>query len=519
VAKKNTPNNADPHPEADAPIDDARDTGIERRPEEKATSGAESAEAKSEPKGGENADQNNLTLFIRQGDQKSGFAEVTLAPDGMSAIATFYPSAPMGDFLTYPLVAERLDAAGIVYGVLHDAIQDAILKANSTRTPVRDVLIAQATRPAPEIPEHFVIRKDFLDRKPEIDPNAARIDWHSISAFSIVQFKEPIARRIPKVDGKPGTDIYGKEVPYHVERMQVFSAGNNVIAHDKGLFAGKSGRLSINSEGVVTVEDVLVLKKGVDFTTGNITFPGDVILSGKIADGFKIYASGSFVSSEIVDVTEIVCKKDMIIHGGIEGRTNGAVRVGGNLQAKFIQNCRVAVRGDIIVTGSIVQSTVYSMGTIKMGETGKLVGCECIVIGGVQAFDIGSPRGARTRVRCGTDFTVQQELDIANEQLKVIAIKLQRAEEMYKEEPLEDIAKHVESLRARRDEITARIPTFLPKIDRNDGAFIEVHGSIYPGTDLEICHVPYTVTKVHKAVVFRLDKSRGMIVIEPYKKQ
>ncbi|HPS43371.1 MAG TPA: hypothetical protein PK542_02680, partial [Treponemataceae bacterium] len=118
----------------------------------------------------------------------------------------------------------------------------------------------------------------------------------------------------------------------------------------------------------------------------------------------------------------------------------------------------------------------------------------------------------------GTDFTVQQELDIANEQLKVIAIKLQKAEEMYKEEPLEDIQKHIESLKARRDEINARIPLFLPRIDRNDGAFIEVRGSIYPGTDLEICHVPYVVQKVHKSVVFRLDKSRGMIVIEPYKK-
>jgi len=464
------------------------------------------------------SDDTNQTLCIRQNDQKSGYADVKIANDNASATASFFPPMPGGDFLAYPLVAERLNAAGIVAGVLHDAIQDAILRTNSTHSPVKDVMVAQAVRATPEIPEHFVIRKEFLDRKPEIDPNAARVDWHSISAFSIVQFKEPIARRILKVDGKPGTDIYGKEIPYHVTRMQEFTAGINVITHEKGLFAAKSGRLSIDSKGVVSVEDVLVLKKGVDFTTGNITFPGDVILHGKIADGFKIYASGSFVSSEIVDVTEIVCKKDMIVQGGIEGRVNGAVRVGGNLQARFIQNCRVAVRGDIVVPGSIVQSTVYSMGMIKMGDSGKLVGCECIVIGGVQAFEIGSARGARTRVRCGTDFTVQQELDIANEQLKVIAIKLQKAEEMYKEEPLEDIQKHIESLKARRDEINARIPLFLPRIDRNDGAFIEVRGSIYPGTDLEICHVPYVVQKVHKSVVFRLDKSRGMIVIEPYKK-
>ena len=458
------------------------------------------------------------TLYIRQGTQKDGYAEITIAEDGSEAIASFFPPNHGGEFLTYPNVAQKIEENGITHGVLHEAIQDAILKANSSHTPVKSVVIAQSVPPSPEIPEHFVIRKEFLERKPEIDPNAARIDWHSISAFSIVQAKEPIARRIPKVDGKTGIDIYGKTINYPIKKISVFTAGSNVIAHEKGLFAGKSGRLSIDGGGNITIEDVLVLKKGVDFTTGNITFPGDVILHGKIADGFKIYASGSLVSSEVVDVTEIVCKKDMIVQGGIEGRGKGAIRVGGNLQAKFIQNCRIAVRGDIIVPGSIVQSTVYSMGMIKMGETGKLVGCECIVIGGVKAFDIGSPRGAKTWVRCGTDFTVQQELDIANEQLKVIAMKLQSAEDTYREEPLPDIAEHIRTLKERRDEINARIPSFLPRIDRNDTAFIEVHGSVYPGTELEICHVPYTVTKIQKQVIFRLDKSRGSIVVEPYKK-
>jgi uncharacterized protein (DUF342 family) len=163
-------------------------------------------------------------------------------------------------------------------------------------------------------------------------------------------------------------------------------------------------------------------------------------------------------------------------------------------------------------------SKVYSMGTIRMGDTGKLVGCECIVIGGVQAFDIGSPRGAKTWIRCGTDFTVQQELDIANEQMKLLSLKLQKAEEVFKEEPLADYAEHIAKLKAMKAEIANRIPQYLPKIDTNDAAFIEVRGTVYPGTELEICHIAYTVTKIQKQVVFRLDKVRGIIVTEPYKR-
>jgi len=158
------------------------------------------------------------------------------------------------------------------------------------------------------------------------------------------------------------------------------------------------------------------------------------------------------------------------------------------------------------------------MGFIRMGENAKLVGCECIVIGGVAAFDIGAPRGAKTYLRCGTNFTVQQELDVANEQLKILSIKLQQAQQSYKDNPNEKLSQAIETIQARMAEINAKIPMYLPNIDTNDAAFVEVRGSIHPGTELEICHVPYTVTKLQKQVVFRLDKTKGIIVSEPWEK-
>jgi len=463
--------------------------------------------------------QENSILYIRQGESNDGYAEVVINADRTRAIAHFYPPIPGGAFLMAPVFKGKLAEAGITHGIDHEAVDEGIFKANSTHESVRDVIVAQAVEPVTEIPEHFMMRKEFIDRKPEIDPNAARIDWHDLSAFCIVDQKEPLARRVAAVTGKPGMDIYGTEIPFRVEKMTEFSAGENVVELEKGLFAGTSGRLSVSRDGDVSIENVLELKKGVDFTTGNITFPGDVVIRGKVADGFKIYAAGSIAAAEVLDVTEVVCKKDLIAQSGIEGRSRGALRVGGSIAARYIQNCKVAARGDISVTGSIVQSKVYTMGTVRMGETGKLVGCEVIAIGGVQALEIGSAHGAKTWVRCGTDFTVQQELDIANEQLKVLAVKIQRAEEVYEEEPLPDIAKHIEELKARKAEIIARIPAVLPRIDRNDAAFVEVFGTAFPGTEIEICHVTYTVTQPEKGLRYSLDKSKGAIVTTPLAKK
>ncbi len=463
-------------------------------------------------------DQENTILYIRQGDPKDGFAEISVSPDKLTVIGNFYPPSSGGSFLTYPNVAQKLNDNGIITGVLHEVIQETIFTVNTTHETIKDVVIARGIAPVTEIAEHFVIRKDLVERKPEIDPDASRVDWHSISAFSIVKVREPIARRIATVPGIQGQNVYGEQTPFDIKKMPGFSAGSNVIDHEKGLFAGKSGRLAISGDGVISIEEVLLLKKGVDFTTGNIVFPGDVILQGKIADGFKIYAGGSIVSSEVVDVTEIVCKKDMLVQAGVEGKGRGALRVGGKLSAKYIQNCKVAVRGDITVTGSIMQSKIYSMGFIRMGENAKLVGCECIVIGGIEAFDIGAVRGTKTYLRCGTNFTVQQELDIANEQLKILAFKLQQAEQAYKDEPTSKLEQGIAAIKGKMAEINAKIPTYLPNIDTNDSAYIEVRGSIHPGTELEICHVPYTVTKLQKQVVFRLDKSKGIVISEPWSK-
>ena len=231
--------------------------------------------------------QENTILYIRQGDQKDGFAEVSIAPDKLTVTGTFHPPVSGGDFLTYPNVVAKLEENGIITGVLHDVIQETIFKANTTHDTISDVVIARGIPPVTEIPEHFVIRKDLIERKPEIDPDASRVDWHAVSAFSIVKAREPIARRIATVPGVSGQNVYGEQTPFEARKMPVFSAGTNVIDHEKGLFAGKSGRLSISSDGVITIEEVLLLKKGIDFTTGNIVFPGDVIIQGKIADGFK----------------------------------------------------------------------------------------------------------------------------------------------------------------------------------------------------------------------------------------
>ncbi|ULQ59567.1 hypothetical protein K7I13_14035 [Brucepastera parasyntrophica] len=59
-----------------------------------------------------------------------------------------------------------------------------------------------------------------------------------------------------------------------------------------------------------------------------------------------------------------------------------------------------------------------------------------------------------------------------------------------------------------------KITEYLPHIDINENAYVEVYGTIYPGIQIEICHVPFSVTQIYKKTRFRLDKPHGEIITD-----
>ncbi|HOO52184.1 MAG TPA: hypothetical protein PLK94_12925, partial [Alphaproteobacteria bacterium] len=91
--------------------------------------------------------QENTIIYIRQGDQKDGFAEVSIAPNKLTVTGTFHPPVSGGDFLTYPNVVAKLEENGIITGVLHDVIQETLFKANTTHDTISNVVIARGIPP------------------------------------------------------------------------------------------------------------------------------------------------------------------------------------------------------------------------------------------------------------------------------------------------------------------------------------------------------------------------------------
>jgi uncharacterized protein (DUF342 family) len=442
-----------------------------------------------------------------------GVVEVSIAGDGMSAMATFFP--PRGDGLPIEpsVVQELLRRIGVVWGILEEAITEAVMGCNLDRRILRDVVVARGSAPVSEVPEHASLEPKFRRMGPQVSSEVQRVDFRELATMFIVSSGETIATVQPKRPGAPGTDVRGRETPFSRESPENCAAGRNVERIEDRLVAKVDGRLSIES-GRADIDEVLLVKGEVDFHTGHILFPGDVVIEGVVHDGFKVHSGGSIVCKSTVDAFDVSARKDLICSQGIIGRRRGEVRAGGEIRAKYIQNCRVAARGDIKVTSAVVNSRVYTLGRLDLGDKGVLMGGEAVAAHGIRCGRIGNEAYQPTRLHVGVDFTARQRLDQANARMRLASARLRQADAAYAARPLPEIAKAREELAKLAADIRALIAELLGRQDADPEATVEAKGEIFPGVTIEICRVSIVVEEKLHACRFRLDKAAGRLVMD-----
>lgn len=450
-----------------------------------------------------------------------GSMNLNIDGKNLNVHADFIPPLGEGQPLSPDFIASALDRLNISNGIDWDAIRDAVMECNLNRQIVRDVLIARGTPPVEEVLEYYELDPSFRTWQSMPDGDVPRIDYREISPFVVVKKEQVLAKFNPRKTGEPGLDIYGKEIPKPVRKPDSIEAGENTKRRTEGIVAAKDGRL-VEQNGVISVEEVLAVKGSVGYKTGHIVFPGDVIIDGIIADGFKVYSGGSIISKQTFDASDVIAKKDFLIAGGLIGRGKASVKAGGDFRAKFIQNCRVAVRGSVIVGAAVINSTIYTLNTLDLGDKGRLIGSEVYAVNGVRTAGIGTSEGKSTKLHCGIDFTAQQELDRTNEQLRILGLKATKLRELIADPATELIKKQKAEqlyLRIQQEQgrLSEKLTELLGKINANENAEVLVFGEISKNTLIEICHVALFLDKNMKKVRFRLDKTQGKLVSEPLK--
>ena len=119
------------------------------------------------------------------------------------------------------------------------------------------------------------------------------------------------------------------------------------------------------------VSEVLEIPGDVDYSTGHIDFPGDVIVQGQIKQGFKVKAGGSLTCAKTMEASEIQCGGDLVTDQGILGGAGSTVKAGGQIRAKFIENCSVEGGGDVTVNTGRLNSVISTLGSDQNRAQGR----------------------------------------------------------------------------------------------------------------------------------------------------
>jgi len=453
---------------------------------------------------------------------RNGKVTLTVLPNALEVRADFYPALGNGAPLTTDYIEKIIDSYGIHYGIRYDEITKAYETCTSQKIPVKDVLIAYGDPPVHERPEFLQLNPALRNEsKPMVDNNKA-VDHRSKSPFIIVRKNSVLAKLKRHIAGATGRDVYGENIPYTVLQPDgLAGSGENTHMNDRYLLASISGQLII-SKKIISVSQKLVIKGSVGYATGNILFPGDVEIHGDVSDGFKILSGGSITIKQTFDVTEASARGDLTVAGGIIGRGLGSLKVGGELRTKFVENCSLACRNNANIDLEIINSKIFTLESVIMGDKGRIVGGEIYALKGLIAGHIGRKSGKAARIHCGVDFTMDQEKEKNNAALKILASKKNRLLELLdapgipraKSESIKTMLKGIEESQQKAQN---RITELLGKLNAYEDAVVEVKGEIMPGTLIEICQAALFVTETLKKVRIKLDWETNKLVTERLK--
>jgi uncharacterized protein (DUF342 family) len=459
-------------------------------------------------------DSQNRQIVI-PGKKNDGNVAVGFTTKDMEAWADFLPPGNTGAPITPRLMEMVLGRLNIIHGLRWDQIRQAIRECNNGRRPVKDVLIAKGEDPVNEITAFYAVNPKIYFH-PKIPKGNARVDYRSYTPFVIVKENQVLARLRPRKEGRPGMNVHGEGIPFQTIQPAGVRGGENTRTEGGLIFAKINGQM-MERGGVLDVKDTLVVKGPVGYATGNIIFPGDVYISGPVSDGFKIYSGGSVIIKQTFDVTDTITRGDLKVSGGVIGRGRGLLKIGGSLKAKFLENCRAAVRKNVVVDRAIINSRVWTLEGVEMEDRGLVLGTEIYVLKKLRAGGIGRKEGKATRIHCGVDFTIEQEKVKNNSLMKILGTRIRKIRDLIEtEDDAEKREKLLEDLKGVEEEqqkSADRLADLLVKTVHNEDAVVEVSGEVVPGTFIEICQVGFLVTEPLYRVRFRL--KQGIVITEP----
>jgi len=366
-------------------------------------------------------------------ERRNGHCTIRVSDDAMSATLELSPAFG-GRAVDREQVDAALREAGISSGILDDAIEQALAAQSAEALPIARGRPAQSGRPA-----RFISLLPSSERHgPRVDERGIA-DYRELGTLVIVHAGDRVMQRVPANPGVAGEDIHGLVIPAAQVDDAGFAtglSGTSPSAEDPDvLVADIAGQPVLAARGVSVLPTITV--PGVDLTSGNIEFDGTVKVTGDIAQGMHVRATGDVFVAGVVEAARIEAGGDIHVGAGAIGTadTHRAHAHGGDHRARlvaegsvsvaFCENAVIRAGGDIRIGDGALHSDLTADGEIVIGKPGgrrsQLIGGIARAASALHVGVLGSTAGVHTHVEIG----YQPD---AYAQLAALRVEIERSE-------------------------------------------------------------------------------------------
>ncbi len=446
---------------------------------------------------------------------------IDIAKDEMKATCTINAPSLGGADVSPEMIINSLKNQGVVAGISNEKI-DALIDNPVYNVPT---VVAEAVLPI-DGRDAYIAYNFETDRSKIRAKEAAngQVNFKELNLIQNVVEGQPLAQKMLPERGRSGKTLFGRYLEAKNGRDINLPLGKNVTVDTDGrtILAAVNGQvLLINDK--INVEPIMEVD-GVNIKTGNITFLGTVIVKGNVEDGFDIKASGNIEINGAVGKSRLESDGDIIVSQGVMGRDEGEIICGGTLWAKFIQNTKVTVQENVIVTDSIMNSDVSAQKRIILqGKRAQITGGHLFATETVLAKNIGSVGGGtETVIEVGYDPKAKHRLSELLEmqsnnlkELEELELNIQTLENQKKIRKTlpKDKDDNLRKFLSRKDEIISENENFNAEIQsiqahlrelKNIGK-IYASGTVYAGVKIYVRDEKDEVRADVKSVTFYYD--------------
>jgi len=264
----------------------------------------------------------------------------------------------------------------------------------------------------------------------------------------------------------------------------------------------------------------------VGLESGNIHFPGSVVVRTDVDDLAVVEAGGTVAVGGVVWAARIVAGGDVIIRRGVSARGKGSIVSGGTVSAAHILNADITAEGGVAARKEIVQSRIRSRGQVKV-EGGRIVGGEVAALGGIVVGEAGSHGNVTTVLSVGEDYRL-------NEMLREKHVELNKLREIdgrvhasidpmvaqmgalppNQRDAVAELMAQVSLIEERINALRQEIENMMEESRKRGVHHMRVLRALHPGVVLRILGVSRTVTQYVKGpLTITLDADKNAIMI------